>query len=237
MRTSNLLQLGLIISLSLTLLGFEYSSTNVKTHKNTTSKMHNLEIEVIYDEVKIERPKVPIQNLPKEINRSSNTSSSTQQISTNIQVTNNQNLVTTNINTPTSDSVIIINFVNDILDLSDRIFDVVEEMPTYESLLVIKDKTERVEQTEKELLINIYKTIKYPKMALELGIQGKVYVQFVVNKDGEITNVAISRGVHAELDEEALNAVKRLPKMVPGKQRDKVVNVRYNIPIEFRLKK
>jgi periplasmic protein TonB len=77
--------------------------------------------------------------------------------------------------------------------------------------------------------------IKYPVIAAENGIQGKVYVQFVVDKDGSITNARIARGVDASLDQEALRVVNNLPKWKAGMQRGKPVRVSYTVPINFQL--
>ncbi|MBN2805765.1 MAG: energy transducer TonB [Prolixibacteraceae bacterium] len=77
--------------------------------------------------------------------------------------------------------------------------------------------------------------IKYPVIAAENGIQGKVYVTFVVDKDGSISNARIARGVDPSLDQEALRVVNNLPKWKPGKQRGKPVRVSYTVPINFQL--
>ena len=77
--------------------------------------------------------------------------------------------------------------------------------------------------------------IKYPVIAAENGIQGKVYVTFVVDKDGSVSNARIARGVDPSLDQEALRVVNSLPKWKPGKQRGKPVRVSYTVPINFQL--
>jgi periplasmic protein TonB len=77
--------------------------------------------------------------------------------------------------------------------------------------------------------------IKYPVIAQENGIQGKVYVTFVVGKDGNVSNARIARGVDPSLDKEALRVVNSLPKWKPGMQRGKPVNVSYTVPINFVL--
>jgi TonB family protein len=77
--------------------------------------------------------------------------------------------------------------------------------------------------------------IKYPVIAQENGIQGKVYVTFVIGKDGSVSNANVARGVDSSLDKEALRVVNALPKWKPGKQRGKQVNVSYTLPIEFKL--
>lgn len=88
---------------------------------------------------------------------------------------------------------------------------------------------------EEEMMKFIQKNIKYPEMAVQMGDQGRVYVQFVVETDGSITQVKTVRGVTTELDREAERVVKSMPKWTPGKQRGRPVRVRYTVPIYFRL--
>ena len=81
----------------------------------------------------------------------------------------------------------------------------------------------------------ISNNVKYPVIAAENGVQGRVYVTFVVDRDGSITNARIARGVDPSLDQEALRVVNNLPKWKPGKQRGKPVRVSYTVPINFQL--
>jgi protein TonB len=81
----------------------------------------------------------------------------------------------------------------------------------------------------------IAQAIKYPVIAQENGIQGKVFVNFVVNKDGTVTGAKIARGVDTSLDKEALRVVNSLPNWKPGKQGGKPVRVSYTVPINFVL--
>ena len=81
----------------------------------------------------------------------------------------------------------------------------------------------------------IQKHIEYPQLAVEMGEQGIVYCQFVVNKDGSIEQVKIIRGVSDALDDEAKKVVKRMPKWTPGEQAGKKVRCRFTLPIHFRL--
>jgi protein TonB len=82
----------------------------------------------------------------------------------------------------------------------------------------------------------LQKNTKYPDMEFDAGIQGKVYVEFVVDKDGSVEDVKIRRGVSAGLDKEALRAVKSMPKWTPGKMNGKPVKCRFTIPVDFKLK-
>jgi protein TonB len=75
----------------------------------------------------------------------------------------------------------------------------------------------------------------YPKLAREIGLDGKVWIGFVVEKDGSLSNFNVAKGVAPLLDDEALRVVKMMPKWSPGKQRTKTVRVQYQIPITFKL--
>ena len=77
--------------------------------------------------------------------------------------------------------------------------------------------------------------IKYPEMAKESGIQGTVYVTFVIEKDGSISNVKVLRGIGGGCDEEAVRVIKNMPKWKPGKQRGRPVRAQFNMPIRFIL--
>ncbi|HEY9113120.1 MAG TPA: energy transducer TonB, partial [Bacteroidales bacterium] len=75
----------------------------------------------------------------------------------------------------------------------------------------------------------------YPALAKESGIQGRVFINFVVEIDGRITDVKVLRGIGGGCDEEAVRVVQSMPKWKPGKQRGKPVRVSYNLPVKFTL--
>jgi protein TonB len=104
----------------------------------------------------------------------------------------------------------------------EEIFTRVEQMPQFGS-------------GEKELLEYLAKHIKYPAIARENGIQGTVVIQFVVDKDGRVTEPVVVREVGGGCDEEALRVIKNMPRWIPGKQQGKAVKVRYTLPVRFRL--
>ncbi|HBI57989.1 MAG: energy transducer TonB [Duncaniella sp.] len=103
-----------------------------------------------------------------------------------------------------------------------RIFNVAEQRPAFPG-------------GEKALFDFIQKHIRYPETAKENNIQGRVVVQFVVTKTGEIGEVKVVRGKHPDLDKEAVRLVKSLPEFIPGTINDHPVNVWYTLQIEFRL--
>lgn len=103
-----------------------------------------------------------------------------------------------------------------------EVFMIVEEMPQYPG-------------GENALRAFINQHIDYPPVAQEKGIQGKVYVSFVVSNDGSVKNAKVVRGVDPVLDQEALRVVNSMPRWQPGKQRGQNVNVQYTVPISFVL--
>lgn len=105
---------------------------------------------------------------------------------------------------------------------SQQIFMVVEEMPEFPG-------------GQAALMSFIAKSIKYPVVAQENGIQGRVTCSFVVNKDGSIVDAEVVRGIDPSLDKEALRVINTMPKWKPGKQRGKPVRVKFTVPINFRL--
>ncbi|MDB4582546.1 energy transducer TonB [Draconibacterium sp.] len=81
----------------------------------------------------------------------------------------------------------------------------------------------------------IAQNVTYPEKAKKEGIRGKVFVSFVINKKGEVSNAKIERGVSPELDKEALRVIKSLPKWTPGKEKGKLAKVQFTVPINFAL--
>ncbi|WP_304470503.1 energy transducer TonB [uncultured Muribaculum sp.] len=103
-----------------------------------------------------------------------------------------------------------------------KVFTAVEQMPQFPG-------------GESALMQYISKNIKYPPVAMENGIQGRVVVQFVVTKTGKIGEVKIARGKDPDLDKEAMRVVKSLPDFIPGKMNGQAVNVWYTLPVTFKL--
>ena len=122
----------------------------------------------------------------------------------------------------------------------EQIFDVVEQRPSLPGCENVKDNP-KTPNDEFEDCVNLKiaeylsKYTKYPEMAKENAIQGRVYVQFIVGRDGVIRDINIIKGVHKILDREALRVVKGMPKWSPGKQRGKAVSVRFTLPIKFKI--
>ena len=103
-----------------------------------------------------------------------------------------------------------------------KVFDVVEQMPSFPG-------------GDAELMKYLSTHIKYPVVAEENGIQGRVIATFVVERDGSISDVKVIKSVDPSLDKEAIRVLKSMPKWIPGKQNGSAVRVKYTVPVTFRL--
>jgi TonB family protein len=116
----------------------------------------------------------------------------------------------------------------------DPILQIAEEMP-YQPGCKSLSESERQTCTQNELMRFISSQMRYPEEAKEMGIEGRIYLRFVVSKEGKVTQVRVLRGVHPLLEAEALRVVSALPDFVPGRMQGKPVNVEYTLPILFKL--
>ena len=83
--------------------------------------------------------------------------------------------------------------------------------------------------------LNTFRNVKFPQIALENGIQGRVVLSFVIEKDGRLTNIQVLQTPDRSLSEEAIRVLNKSPKWSPGKQRNQVVRVKYTLPVDFRV--
>jgi protein TonB len=115
--------------------------------------------------------------------------------------------------------------------------DVEEEDPDEFLIFEMVEMKPRFPGGEASMMQFISASIMYPTISMENDVQGRVFVQFVINRDGSIANVKVLRGVDPYLDKEAVRVVSTMPKWEPGMHRGKAVRVRYTVPITFRLDK
>ncbi len=111
-----------------------------------------------------------------------------------------------------------------------------EEEPIEEVLSFVEEMPSPIGGMQ-EFYSFLSKKMKYPKQARRMGMEGKVFVQFVVNEEGKMTDLEVVRGIGVGCDEEALRVMKLAPDWNPGKQRGRPVKVRMVVPIYFRLNK
>jgi protein TonB len=112
-------------------------------------------------------------------------------------------------------------------------FAVIEDVPIFPGCENVA-KSERRKCFQEQMNKHIRKNFRYPEIAQEMGIQGRVYVNFIISKDGSISNIRM-RGPDKNLEKEAQRIISKLPNMTPGKQRGRAVRVPFSIPITFRL--
>lgn len=120
--------------------------------------------------------------------------------------------------------------------VKNELFKIVEHMPLFNGCDdVTLSKEEKKKCTDQNLLSFLYKNISYPAIARENGVSGMVVVQFVVEKDGSISNAKVIRDIGAGCGEEAVRVVNKMPLWTPGRQRTENVRVQYNLPVKFAL--
>ncbi len=145
----------------------------------------------------------------------------------------------------------VLNIVEDDVEIEDEleIEDTESDQETVVEIVAIEEEEEEEEAQvffivenmpefpggQLELRKHIAQNVKYPEIAKENGIQGKVFVQFVVNQNGEVEDAKVVRGVDPSLDKEAIRVINNLPKWTPGSQRGKPVKVSFTVPINFQL--
>jgi len=204
------MQIGLALSLLIVLGAFEY-----RTYEKVISSLGDLVLDADFEEeientFREEKPPPPPPPPPDEI----------------VIVEDDEEIEETEIEETESDEELEV--IEEEEETTDEVFMVVEEMPLFEGC---SDKA----CTDTKIFQYIFRNTKYPPIAKENNITGKVYVSFVVDKTGKVSDVQVMRGVDKYLDKEAIRVVQSLPKFSPGKQRGKAVKVRYNVPITFSL--
>ena len=209
------LQIGFIISLLLVLAAFEYKSYDKTDSSLGELNLDDLEEEIIpitKQEVKPPPPPPP----PPEI----------------IEVVENDVEIEEEVEIEETETDEEEAFEIPEEEDDEEIFMVVEQAPEFPCMKFGRKK----ELCGFSALTKyLQDNVEYPTMAKEYDITGKVFVQFVVEKNGKVTNVKLQRGVDKSLDEEALRVVKSFPDWNPGKQRGKAVRVYFTVPINFNL--
>jgi len=211
------LLLGLVLALGIVLLAFEWTTRPSEVESLGTLDAVQVEEEVIpitrQEEIKVTPPP------PVTVVEVLNIVDNTQQVNDDLSIFDSE---ATNETLVDVAPIVIETKQEEEKEEDTQVFIIVEEMPEFPG-------------GEAALRAFIAKSINYPVIAQENGIQGKVYVTFVVDKDGGISEAKVARGVDPSLDKEALRVVNMLPKWKPGKQRGKPVRVSYTVPISFVL--
>ncbi len=215
-RKGLFLQLGLVIVLSICLIAFEWTTSSKSENPFDTGVEEVIEEEMIpITEMQEQQPEAPPE-VPKATELF-------EIVENNVEIDNE--ILFEDDETDFDDDIQMYDFevAEEAEEEEEEIFVVVEDMPTFRGGDVDKFREW------------VQKRVKYPQIAAENGIQGKVFIMFVVEPDGSVSNVNILRGVDPALDNEAIRVVESSPSWSPGKQRGAPVRVRFSITVNFQL--
>lgn len=206
------LQIGFIISLLIVFLAFNLKTYEQGSFLDIQAQVENVPEEIIpITKQENKPPPPPPPKLTTIINIVEDDAVIEEEIVVDVEATQT---------TEIADFVPIVKEEKEVEEL--EIFTVVESMPEFPGGDAARMKF-------------LQENIKYPQLARESGIQGTVYVTFVVEPDGSISNVRVLRGIGGGCDEEAVRVIQSMPRWIPGKQRGKPVRVQFNMPIRFTL--
>lgn len=207
------IQIGLIISLAVAWAVFEMKSYDKREIDESLLRQTELLPEEMVEITKQEEPKPQPVEMPK-------TTTQLEIVEDDVEVEDIE------INAEMDQNEVVEEYVAPEIEeeevVEQEIFQIVEEMPSFPG-------------GEQKLMEYVGKNVKYPQIARESGIKGRVFVSFVVEPDGSVSNVKVLRGIGGGCDEEAMRVVKSMPKWKPGKQRGKAVRVSYMLPVNFQL--
>lgn len=211
-KRSFFIEIGLIVALAVVFFSFEWRQYDKQEQVFDTEVEYDIEEDVVLNTQR-EEPPPPEQQQPE--------TQVLNIVEDDIEVDDELN-----IDVEADDQTIIEDFepveVTEKKVVEQEIFTVVEDQPSFPG-------------GEAARMQYLQKNIEYPQMARESGIEGTVFVTFVVETDGTVTQVRILRGIGGGCDEEALRVVRNMPKWKPGKQRGRPVRVQFNMPIRFKL--
>lgn len=205
-------QIGLIVALAAMLVAFEWKTYDVKQLDLSARQVENVEEDII---------EITNQNKPPPPPAPPPTTTLINIVQDNVVVEDDLS-----IDAEATELTVIPTYTPVVAEEEEvaeaEIFTVVEESPSFPG-------------GDEARIRFLQENIKYPQIARESSIQGTVYVTFVVEKNGNVTDVRILRGIGGGCDEEAVRVIKAMPKWNPGKQRGKPVRVQFNMPIKFTL--
>lgn len=212
------LEIGLIVSLGITLFAFNYTTKDVNTNTLEDNQVAD-EVEEVMITHELDTPPPPPVEVP-EIS-----------FSDQIEIVDDDIVVEDLVIDSEDDEdfeVVIFDYqeevVEEVVEEEAIPFQLVEEKPSFQG----GDANQFSKWVNSRLV--------YPEIAKENGVQGRVTLQFTVEKDGSVTKVKVLRGVDPSLDKEAVRVVSSSPKWTPGKQRDRAVPVTYTFPVIFQLR-
>ena len=218
-------QIGLIVSLGIVLLAFEWKSYDEVNYSLGQLKTEDVPEEIIpitKQEVKPPPPPLPV---PVVLNVVKN----------DVEIKNEAKVEETEATQETKVEVREIATKQEEVDET-TIFTIVESMPTFPGCENAGDEQKKQECFSSKIQQYLGNNIKYPPIAKDNNMTGTVYISFVISTSGSVKDIKVLRGLGGGCEEEAMRVVQGLPKFTPGKQRGKPVQVQYTLPIKFTLK-
>ncbi len=213
---STSLLIGLTVALGILFAAFEWAQSEIKIYDEALQNVVEENEEMVEVTFREETPPPPPPPEPETV------------LSDVIEIKENTEEVQT-ADFSTEDDA------NKGVEIHEVVQQVEEEEPEEQKIHVVVEKMPEFPGGEEAMKRWILKNLKYPLIAQENNIQGRVVCQFVVNSDGKIVDVQVARGVEASLDAEAVRVIKSMPAWNPGRQGGKNVRVKYTLPIRFKL--
>ncbi|MBE6329936.1 MAG: energy transducer TonB [Bacteroidales bacterium] len=213
-KRSMFILIGFVLAFGFTYICFEWTNTEVTVHEVEDTFINQSEDLIIPQTTQIETPPEKIEK-PKEV---------VQQV---LKVVSDEVETTATVDIQEQSTEEAIEFTP---------MDVQEEEEAEEEIFQVVEKMASFPGGNAKLMEFLRKELVYPQIAIDNNVQGRVFVQFVVNRDGSIQDVKVTRGVDPILDEEAIRVVKKMPKWVPAEQRGKTVRSRFTLPVMFKFK-
>ncbi|MGP1515294.1 MAG: energy transducer TonB [Bacteroidales bacterium] len=210
------LEIGFVVALALVLFAFEFKSYD-KVEEAAVVTEAAMEVEEMVIQTQQEQPETPKQEVELS-------TTEFEIVADNVEIKDEFNLdaLTSNVN-------------GDVFIPTVEIKNDVVEVEAEEVIFTVVESSAIFPGGSAELNKYLARNIKYPQQARETGTQGKVYLTFVVEKDGSITDIKILRDIGSGCGEEAIRVVKMMPKWTPAKQRGKTVRQQFNLPVNFTL--
>ena len=208
-----LLEIGLVVSLALVIVAFWYTP---KEHKIEKLDLQTAIVEEEITEITRQDQKPP--ETPKKVE--------VKVIADLLQVVTNDTKITTEVDfaefDDNTDFIQTVEVKEEVVE-EDQPFLIAETMPSFQG------------GDLNTFRAWVQQNVRFPQIALENGIQGRVVLSFVIEKDGRLTNIQVLQTPDRSLSEEAVRVLSKSPKWSPGKQRNQVVRVKYTLPVDFRV--
>jgi protein TonB len=206
--------IGMVISLFFTWRVIEYTSVEESENKDKVEKTSNYEEQQEVPPTEQTQPPAPVLQQPEIIEIPDD------EVEDEIEINNDVEMEETTVEQVQIKKEVVVQQIEE--ETTEEVFTVVENQPEFQGGM-------------SEFYKYLQKKLKYPTQARRMGVEGKVFVQFVVDKTGALSEIKVIKGIGSGCDEEAIRVLQESPIWSPGKQRGKAVKVKMVIPIVFKL--